>query len=284
MIEVSKIWLEILEIFLKTSGTMVVLGDVNTGKSTFCRWICSQLVSASKLIAFLDADLGQTDLGPPGCISLGVFNNLPLEFSVRNFDNLFLVGSTTPVRHLLMGVTGVSKLACIAQKKEVSHIVVNTTGWIKGGAAIAYKQAKIDVLSPSILVIFERGRELSPIFRANRKLDSLKILKVPVSSLVKVRNQTERKDMRMKKFNEYFDSSLIIKIKTEHVGICGLYYHFLNEDVVNQIISLDNRAGGGIALGKVLNFNRKERVFEILTPCRCESDNIGRLNFQGFYQ
>lgn len=50
---------------------MLVLGGTERGKSSYCHFLVQQLCGASARVAFVDADIGQKDVGPPATVSLG---------------------------------------------------------------------------------------------------------------------------------------------------------------------------------------------------------------------
>lgn len=51
-------------------GLIMVIGAPDSGKSTFCRYLYSQLLAQMRPCAYLDGDPGQTFLGPPTTLSL----------------------------------------------------------------------------------------------------------------------------------------------------------------------------------------------------------------------
>ena len=55
---------------VERGGMAVVLGAPDTGKSSFCRMAAEVAVRAGRRVADLDADIGQTTVGPPGTVGL----------------------------------------------------------------------------------------------------------------------------------------------------------------------------------------------------------------------
>ena len=51
-----------------------VVGANDTGKSSLCRYLVSHFRQQGRKVALVDADLGQSTLGPPASVSMKVFS------------------------------------------------------------------------------------------------------------------------------------------------------------------------------------------------------------------
>ncbi|KAG3206353.1 hypothetical protein PC128_g792 [Phytophthora cactorum] len=124
---------------------IVVCGGKGVGKSTFCRYLVNRLLSKFGTVAFLDTDLGQSELTPSGLVALHALTTplLGPGFShMKHPIRSFFCGNTNPgndplyymkaVKSLLRlyevkwgsQATGSSQTACVP-------LVINTDGWIK---------------------------------------------------------------------------------------------------------------------------------------------------------
>mmetsp|Transcript_65900 Transcript_65900/g.213200 ORF Transcript_65900/g.213200 Transcript_65900/m.213200 type:complete len:621 (+) Transcript_65900:66-1928(+) len=126
---------------------LLVVGAKNVGKSTCCRYFVNTLLSAVGEVFFLETDLGQPELTPPGLISLHRICAPLLNFSPaaqpdeRNkcLVSLF-VGGTTPAVHPILYARSVR--AAVDAYVEVCQkhpgpsppppLVVNSHGWLTG--------------------------------------------------------------------------------------------------------------------------------------------------------
>jgi polynucleotide 5'-hydroxyl-kinase GRC3/NOL9 len=57
---------------LRQARTILLLGATDTGKTTFLTWLANTLLVQQRRIAIVDADVGQSSLGPPTTIGLSV--------------------------------------------------------------------------------------------------------------------------------------------------------------------------------------------------------------------
>nr|CCA14231.1 conserved hypothetical protein [Albugo laibachii Nc14] len=117
---------------------IVVCGAKGVGKSTFCRYLINQLLSEHPVVAFLDTDLGQPELTPPGLVSLhGLTTPLlgPGFTTMRMPLRSYFCGNNNPSNDPLYYLKAVKNLLQVYMKNWGSQqsipLVINTDGWIK---------------------------------------------------------------------------------------------------------------------------------------------------------
>lgn len=133
----------------------VVLGARDRGKSTLCRFLAEALTGAGRTVGLIDADLGQKLVGPPLCVTLARAE----EQGALVLERLRFVGETNPAANMAGVVASVARLA---QGAAAEHLIVNTSGLVRG-PGLALKRWKIDALDPEVIVALARGDELAPI-------------------------------------------------------------------------------------------------------------------------
>jgi polynucleotide 5'-hydroxyl-kinase GRC3/NOL9 len=210
MMEVPPEWEAAARRFLETDGAVMVLGAPDAGKSTLCRYLIYRAFAAGLPAALIDLDLGQSHLGPPACLGLGLFPpRLPGDDSLTA-DGLYFVGQTSPVGALLEVAVGCRVLADLAARQGVRRLVVNTSGFIQGPGALKLKRAQAELLHPSMILGLRSGSELEPLLRGlggaapPRPAPAWAILTLPVSSRARRRGPEERRLYREERFRRYF--------------------------------------------------------------------------------
>ena len=155
------------------SGTLLVVGAPDTGKSTFARYLYRCLCAQHERVAFVDGDVGQATLGPPTTITLALGAAGDDSFPPAGRRFRAFVGDVSPRRHMLPVVVSAHALVQTAREEGASVVVFDTTGLVDpncGGGAL--KRAKVDLLRPSVVVGIQRGSELEyllcPLRRSNR--------------------------------------------------------------------------------------------------------------------
>jgi polynucleotide 5'-hydroxyl-kinase GRC3/NOL9 len=145
-------------------GTLLVIGEPDTGKSKFARYLVEMIRSSGRETAFVDGDPGQSAFGPPTVLTmaskLGSGDRVFRDSQIRRY----FVGSTTPQGHMLPTLVGAKRLVEVAEREKAHTIVYDTSGLVdprQGGLAL--KSAKIDLLRPSAIFAIQREQELEPL-------------------------------------------------------------------------------------------------------------------------
>jgi len=216
--EILPEWEAAARLFLKAGGPVMVLGAPDTGKSTLSRYLLYRAFTAGLPAALVDLDLGQSHLGPPGALGLGLYPpRLPGDDSLFP-DGLWFVGQTSPVGAILEVSVGCRVLADEAARRGRRHLVVNTSGLVAGPGAWRLKKAQLELLQPSLLLALDREGELTPLLRGlvgkeadetappkteDRRPKTLPI-RLPVSSRITRRSPEDRRRYREERFRRYF--------------------------------------------------------------------------------
>ena len=155
------------------SGTLMVVGPPDVGKSTFARYLFRRFCAVFPCVAYLDGDPGQSTLGPPGTMTLALAEKGDETFPPKGRIWRGFVGSVSPAGHMLPVLICAARLAEAARDAGAQVIVYDTTGLIdpsRGG--IYLKLAKIDLLRPAVLFAIQRKQEMSalvlPLQRSRR--------------------------------------------------------------------------------------------------------------------
>ncbi len=182
---------------------VMVVGAVDTGKTTFCTYLARVFFELGFKVAVVDADLGQSDIGLPTTIGMG-FVSKPIE-SLRevNCQASYFVGSISPVGFLLPTVTGTKLMTERALALGAEAVVVDTDGLVQGGAGIALKQHTFELLRPTHVVLLERANELSIFKRQWEGIVWTKVLPVPVPEAVSGKTREQRRQFREQRFREW---------------------------------------------------------------------------------
>ncbi|MFA5890211.1 MAG: Clp1/GlmU family protein [Actinomycetota bacterium] len=195
---------------VERGGMVVALGGLDSGKTSFCRMCAAVAVRLGKTVAYIDADVGQTTVGPPATIGLKYLStDEDLEPDrLARADALYFVGSTSPQGHLLPMVVGSMKLAEQARATGAHLIVVDTTGFIGGTVGQVLKMYKVEALGPDWVVGFQRGEELEPILGAIRRALPPEVESLPVHPQVVPSGVEQRSERRRKRLEGVFEPPL----------------------------------------------------------------------------
>jgi polynucleotide 5'-hydroxyl-kinase GRC3/NOL9 len=167
-------------------GTVVVLGGLDSGKTSFCKMCAAVAVRLGKKVAYVDTDVGQSCVGPPTTIGLKHISSDEdlAPDQLARADSIYFVGSTSPKGHMLPMVIGAMKLVEQARSSGADLIVVDTTGFIHGTQGQVLKIHKVEALRPECVIGFQRGGELEPILGSIRRTLPPEVDALPVGEQV----------------------------------------------------------------------------------------------------
>jgi polynucleotide 5'-hydroxyl-kinase GRC3/NOL9 len=206
-LDIPPAWQEAADRFLASPGLTLVLGDMDSGKSTLCHYLIYRAYEAGIPAAWIDADLGQSHLGPPTTLGMDLYPP-QIPGDDRLFpQSLYFIGQTSPVGKTLEIVVGLRRLADRCGQQGLERVVINTSGFIQGPAASRLKWAKAELLSPRIIFALQRQQELESILIPMSRQYGNTIIRLPVSVRVLPKSWQWRQQYREERFSRYLQSS-----------------------------------------------------------------------------
>jgi polynucleotide 5'-hydroxyl-kinase GRC3/NOL9 len=191
-------------------GVTMLVGGLDSGKSTLARQIASAGVTAGLTVAILDADVGQSTVGPPTTVGLRLCRSeadLDAE-AMATADHLAFVGSTSPQGHLLPLVVGSRLLLDRARAEGADLVVVDTTGLVSGVYGQLLKFNKVGVLQPDFVVGLKRGEELEPLLGVVRRFYPADVVALDVHPQVNPTSVEQRATNRERAMERYLADPL----------------------------------------------------------------------------
>ncbi|HGJ65117.1 TPA: hypothetical protein ENS27_06975 [bacterium] len=196
----------VIENIILTGHCVMVLGRIDTGKSTFCRQLAFCAKAKGLKVAIIDSDIGQSWIGPPTTVAMKIYNN---ESDMTLFpDDFYFVGSVTPERHLIQTVVGAKRMVESAELANADLIIIDTTGLVDRPIGRALKQSKIDLIKPDQIVCFQRERELESLIGGS-ELDFCQIHRLVPSKYAERKSQDYRYRYRNQQFAQYFSDDVV---------------------------------------------------------------------------
>jgi len=192
-----------------------VVGGVDVGKSTRCTFRAKRRARGQRGAAVVDADIGQTDLGPPTTMAAGnVTKPVPNLSLIEPSERLF-IGSTSPSRVTSKVIRGIKRL--IDRHTEPGRLViVNTDGWVDGDEATEYKAQMLREVQPDITLGIGDTTRISQIVEATRQAALL----VGSPDTVKGRTHVDRKELRGLGYRKYLANASIRLFRLAGIALC----------------------------------------------------------------
>ena len=241
--QVNQDWQKLAKRIVKPQQIVLVIGATDAGKSTFCRFLVDSALAQGFKTAFVDTDVGQSQIGPPTTIGMKSFapeketqlpsdrpqsrrepaldngqNRVenpivkkPVQFD-GTADRLYFVGDLSPRPHYLEVLTGTRLMVDSARETEADFIVVDTTGYIHDAPAVFLKQHKIELIRPHHLVGMGRSAELEQITACYSQQEWIDIHYLLPHRSVRSKSSSTRSRYRKARFDAYFSESSVQQI------------------------------------------------------------------------
>jgi polynucleotide 5'-hydroxyl-kinase GRC3/NOL9 len=182
----------------------MLMGASDTGKTTFLTWLATTLQAQGRRVAVVDADVGQSSLGPPTTIGLGVVDRPFQSLQELPPAALSFVGSTTPRGHFVPMIVGTRRMVDRAQSFNVDRLIIDTCGFIGAEGGQVLKRAQITIVDPDVVVCFQRGHECEGLLTAYRSRQRPRVLRFRPSRACRQRSMGERRAHREQALQRYF--------------------------------------------------------------------------------
>ncbi len=243
-------------------GICLILGASDTGKTTLAATLAKH-VSKSQPVGVIDADIGQSHIGPPTTVGWAIVDNplvraepagaRQINFSKLTVGGISFVGDITPVGHLLQLTTAITQ--CVQQVSEVAElIIVDTPGFIRGSAATALWWTVQRILKPKLILAVQRDGELSNILVGLRSLQ-VQLETIKSSPQIPTKSPQDRQSYRKSQFINYFHDAGPYNISLSDIAVQpGLSLR--RESFINRVIGLRDENGIDMAIGIITGWQQ----------------------------
>ena len=257
----------LVERAVRDHRTVLLIGGLDSGKSTLAKTMLRAALEAGRTAAFLDGDAGQKSVGPPATVGLKhVRTPEDLEPEpLAKADALGFVGSTSPQGHLLPLVTSLARLHVRAREEGADFVVVDTSGLVSGIYGQLVKYHKVELLQPDLVVGLQRGEELDPLLGVIQRFFDTEVVPLGVHPAVSPASVEQRAAHREVAMRRYLGEHLQrFRIKpTVFVPTIPPFYDLQMLD--RMLVGLSDGQGGFIGLG-LLGYVPEDAGLRLTTP------------------
>jgi polynucleotide 5'-hydroxyl-kinase GRC3/NOL9 len=252
-------WIECANtIIKKTPRCVVIIGGVDSGKSSLGLYLINRCIKDGLgPVGFIDTDLGQSEVGPPGTIGFLLLREQTTDFQSMNPDWTMFVGVTSPysVQKKVLSMAG--KLLAKAEEKRARIIIVNTDGWVGNDAALNFKKSMVGLLPSPFVVAIAQDNKLNPLLQSF----SNEVIVVQPPSDVKPRSPETRKRLRELAFARYLKRGRVKVFRNDVVKFENDW-----QKGMNRIVGLLGNDGELLGIGVVVGIDVKNGILKVFTP------------------
>ena len=218
--EVVDEWEEVVDKILSKRGScIVVVGPVESGKSSFSALIINKALAKGYSPAVIDADVGQEDIAPPGFIAMSYPSKPILWLRELNPIAIKLIGFITPTLAIHRLLSGISTLISKAKEAGKEPIIIDTDGWVQGYSALEVKAEIARIAKATDIVVLDTtlGSKFKNIFRNSK----IYVHNVKRPQIVRTRSREDRRYLRSQNYQRFFSSTRRIELDLNSITVMG---------------------------------------------------------------
>ncbi len=247
-------------------GTVLLIGGMDTGKTTFALDLARRAAARGISVALVDADVAQSSVGPPTTVGLKMIGSADITAEdLRRADALGFVGALSPRGHLLPLVTATGAMVARAREQGAELVLVDTTGFVSGIYAQILKYHKMMAVSPRYVIAFERGGELEPLVGIAHRFTAAEVLEVPAASDLVARSAEDRAEHREKGFAGYFAAGASRWRVKPTVFMPALPPEFDLARLDGLVVGMEDGTGSCVGIG-ILEYDAAEEILRMVSP------------------
>jgi polynucleotide 5'-hydroxyl-kinase GRC3/NOL9 len=232
-------------------GKVIILGATDVGKSTLCVYLINKLLNSLENLQVIDADIGQTDLGPPTTIASASPHQPIASLPELAPDARLFIGHTSPSYVQQKLIRSIQKLSANGGR---SLTIINTDGWVAERDAILYKIDLITNVNPELVLGLEYGDELQPTLASVRAHS----MKIDAAKNVLGRSRGGRRALRVNSYRRFLERALTHSVHLRDIQV-SVPDHFPSVTPLNSrklrnlIIGLLDKEGYLVQIGILID-------------------------------
>jgi polynucleotide 5'-kinase involved in rRNA processing len=176
-------------------GVIMLIGAQDTGKTTLAKLLTRDALGRGNTVAFVDADVGGSTVGPLACAGLKFIKSAVALESLGAADEIRFVGSTSPQGVVLQHVVAAAALVEIA-RNQADVVILDTTSVVAGVVGQTLKYHLMELCAPALVIALQRGGELEPIIGMLRRFLSARVAVTTPASDLPVPSPLDRSNAR----------------------------------------------------------------------------------------
>ena len=248
----------------------LILGTSDTGKTSLTARLAAALAARGERVAVVDADVGQSEIGPPTTVGLGRVSGALARLGDAEVLALEFVGDTSPVRYIRETADATGRLVRRALAAGFERVLVDTGGLVEGPLGLALKRAKVRAADPDLVLVLQRREESEAIARALESGTRPRVIRLAPSAAVVRRTATRRREHRERALREYLARAPTLTLPTERVPLRDRRGQPLTSAGEGLLLGVLGGAGETLGIARVRAWDAARGVIVVDTPVPAE--------------
>jgi len=232
----------------------VILGDVDSGKSTFCTYLANTCLDHKIQPSIIDGDVGQADIGPPTTTSSSTVTRYIFSLQELRPERSHFIGDTSPSSVPDKLVRSISDLID-SLSTEGETTILNTDGWVREDEAVEHKLRLLDSIRPDLVLALSLDHELDHILELQKR----SVLRLEASSFSRTRTREERKKAREEGYRRFLKNPKHLDLRLNTIKL--RMFNAPKQQRLDQTTSHRGTITGLLnEKGELLSIGRIERI------------------------
>lgn len=246
-----------------STSVSMLIGGLDTGKTTIALQAVRHALAAGRTPVLVDADVGNSTIGPPACVGMKVFNSLDDLENLDQPDGLHFVGTVTPSRLVLQHVVATAVMVERA-KRAGDVVIIDTTAVASGVSGETLKYHKSELCRPEKIVALQRGEEMEPVVGMLRRFLGAEVSTAPTDPALHPMTPEERARKRADGFASALEPPLDRWKVRPTVFAPTLPIGLNHERLEDVLVGVQDSGGGCLGLG-VLHHDNDNDTLRVMT-------------------
>ena len=258
---------ETLQELEKRPAVVMVVGGVDSGKTSLCTYLINRLLGAGCKVAILDCDVGQSDIGPPTTTGYARVAEPVTDLFALRAEDAFFVGVTSPSENVGRTLEGVAQMREKLQRCPVDFVVVNTDGWVLGEDALAYKIQLAETLAPDAFFCIQQADELAPLVAALAKFNPFAVAS---PQTVRLRSREKRRNLRELGYLKYLADAKVKVWSLRRVTVEPTVLCQNQLPLDGSLLGLHDAHGKFLGIGVLMEVDCERKTLKVRTAVSAE--------------
>ncbi len=243
-------------------GRFLLLGAADTGKTTLLNALAYRLAQ-SQPVALVDADVGQSHIGPPATVGWAVIDSQTAARPEYPAKGIAFVGDITPVGHLLQLTAAM--VVCVEQAAQAADVVlIDTPGLVTGGAACTLWWTVQQLVRPQWILAVQREDEMGEVLRGlHPGVSAIELIAAPPQ--LRRKSPEARQEHRRRLFEDYFQGAAAHTLDFRALAV-QTTRGLMPENTTGRLVGLSDATGRDIAIGVIEQWRQEKAKGTVRAP------------------
>src|SRR5437879_6874327 len=248
----------------------LILGTSDTGKTSLTARLAGALAARGERVAVVDADVGQSEIGPPTTVGLGHVAGAVARLGDAEVIALEFVGDTSPVRYIRETADATGRLVRRALDAGFERVLVDTGGLVEGPLGLALKRAKVRAADPDLVLVLQRSAESEPIARALERGVRPRVVRLAPSPAVVRRSAARRREHRERGLRDYLAHAATLTLPTARAPVRDRRGEALTDVAEGLLLGVLGAGGETLGIARVRAWDAARGCIVVDTPVPAE--------------